>query len=87
MDYEKNTRQMRFATAISLGIPFLVMLVAYIMIFIKLRKLKRSVSGGGQIILEQADGANGDSYGARLKRQQLKFQNAFVSSSELLSRT
>lgn len=82
MDYEKNTRQMRFATAIALGIPFLVMLVAYIIIFIKLRKLKKSVSRGGQIILEQADFANGDSYGARLKRQQLKFQNAGMKSKK-----
>lgn len=82
MDYEKNTRQMRFATAIGLGIPFLVMLLGYIIIFIKLRKLKKAVSSGGQIILEQADFANGDSYAARLKRQQLKFQNAGMKSKK-----
>lgn len=76
MDYEKNTRQMRFATAVAVGIPFLVMVIAYVIIFIKMKKLQKGVSNGGQIILEQADFANGDSYSARLKRQQLKFQNA-----------
>lgn len=76
MDTEKNTRQMRFATAIGVGIPFIVMTAAYIVIFVKIRLLKKANPQGGQIVLEQDDFANGDSYAARLRRQQLKFQNA-----------
>lgn len=82
MDYPKNIRQMQFATTVAIGIPFLVMLVAYIIIFVRLRKLQKSVPEGGQIVLEVADFANGDSYAARLKRQQLKFQNAGMKSKK-----
>lgn len=76
MDTEKNTRQMKFATAIGVGIPLVVMIATYILMFVKIRLLKKANPPGGQIILEQDDLANGDSYAARLRRQQLKFQNA-----------
>lgn len=76
MDYDQNVRQMHFATAITFGIPVVFLMVCYVMIFIRIKRLRDNMSPEGAIILEVNDVASGDTYSARLKRQQLKFQDA-----------
>ncbi|OWF48615.1 5-hydroxytryptamine receptor 1E-like [Mizuhopecten yessoensis] len=76
MDYDQNVRQMHFSTAITFGIPIVFLALCYVLIFIRIKKLRDNMSPEGAMTLEVNDVAAGDTYAARLKRQQLKFQDA-----------
>ncbi|XP_033735922.1 melanopsin-B-like [Pecten maximus] len=76
MNYDENVRQMHFSTAITFGIPIVFLALCYVLIFIRIKKLRENMSPEGAMTLEVNDVASGDTYSARLKRQQLKFQDA-----------
>lgn len=76
MNYDENVRQMHFSTAITFGIPIVFLALCYVLIFIRIKRLRENMSPEGAMTLEVNDIASGDTYSARLKRQQLKFQDA-----------
>lgn len=76
MNYDENVRQMHFSTAITFGIPIVFLALCYVLIFIRIKRLRENMSPEGAMTLEVNDVASGDTYSARLKRQQLKFQDA-----------
>lgn len=76
MNYDFNIRQMNFMTAMLFGIPFIFLVICFVLIFVRIKKLREKMTPEGAMIMEVNEFASGDSYAARLRKQQLRFQNA-----------